>query len=131
MLGVMFSHHWMINWAGGSGGGGAFDPPPHKFCRSVNPNHTRGPIPNTLLLIPPPTVCWRGVLCRNFLGIKMQHWNACLSSLFKDFVSFWSTILTLRQRDAWKKLILQKLVKDASNLASFYGSYMDGIVCVK
>ena len=25
----------------------------------------------------------------------------------------------------------QKLVKDASNLASFYGSHIDGIVCVK
>ena len=25
----------------------------------------------------------------------------------------------------------QKLVKDASNIASFYGSHIDGIVCVK
>ena len=30
---------------------------------------------------PPPTVCWNGVLCGHFLGIKMQHWNKCLSSL--------------------------------------------------
>ena len=33
--------------------------------------------------------------------------------------------------DAWKKLNYQKLVKDASNLASFYGSHIDGMVCVK
>ena len=33
--------------------------------------------------------------------------------------------------DAWKKLNYQKLVKDASNLASFYGSHIDEIVCVK
>jgi hypothetical protein len=25
----------------------------------------------------------------------------------------------------------QKLVKDASNLASFYGSHIDGVVCLK
>ena len=52
MLGVMFSHHWMINWAGGSGGAFA-PPPPINFGRSVNPNPTRGPIPTTLLLVPP------------------------------------------------------------------------------
>ena len=33
--------------------------------------------------------------------------------------------------DVWKKLNYQKLVKDASNLASFYGSHIDEIVCVK
>ena len=38
----------------------------------------------------PPTVCWNGVLRGRFLGIKMQHWNKCLSSLLQDFVSFWS-----------------------------------------
>ena len=27
------------------------------------------------------TVCWNGVLGRHFLGIKMEHWNKCLSSL--------------------------------------------------
>ena len=30
-----------------------------------------------------------------------------------------------------KKLNYQKLVKDASNIASFYGSHIDGIVCMK
>ena len=30
-----------------------------------------------------------------------------------------------------KRLNYQKLVRDASNLASFYCSYIDGIVCVK
>ena len=30
-----------------------------------------------------------------------------------------------------KKAKLPKLVKDASNLASFYGSHIDGVVCVK
>ena len=33
--------------------------------------------------------------------------------------------------DAWKKLNYQKLVKDASNLASVYGSDVVGLVCVK
>ena len=27
------------------------------------------------------TVCWNGFLWGHFLGIKMQHWNKCLSSL--------------------------------------------------
>ena len=35
--------------------------------------------------------------------------------------------------DAWKKLKVPKfnLVKDASNIAIFYGSHIDGIVCVE
>ena len=32
--------------------------------------------------------------------------------------------------DAWKKLKLQT-VKNTSNLASFYDSHIDGIICVK
>ena len=28
----------------------------------------------------PPTVCWNRVLRGHFLGIKMHHWNKCLSS---------------------------------------------------
>ena len=51
----------------------------------------------------PPTVCWNGVLRGHFLGIKMHHWNNSQSSLLEDFVSFWSTLWTLCQRDAWKK----------------------------
>ena len=31
------------------------------------------------------------VLCGHYLGIKMQHWNKCLSLLLYDFVNFWST----------------------------------------
>ena len=27
------------------------------------------------------TVCWNGVLRGHFLGIRMQHWKKCLSSL--------------------------------------------------
>ena len=39
---------------------------------------------------------------------------------------------TLRQKDAWKKIKLQKVgIKNASDLASFYGSHMNGIVFVK
>ena len=41
---------------------------------------------------------------------------------------FFSVSAKSLQRDAWKN---QKLVKDASNLASFYGSHIDVIVCVK
>ena len=77
------------------------------------------------------SVCWNGVLRRHFLGIEMQHWNKCLKSLFKDFVSFWSTLSTPSQRDAWKKLKIPKVGKGCSNLASFYGSHIDGIVYVK
>ena len=42
------------------------------------------------------------------------------------------TLLTPSQRDAWKKLKLLKVgIKDASILAPFHGSHIDGIVCVK
>ena len=43
---------------------------------------------------PLPTVCWNGVLCGHFLGIKTQHWNKCLRSLLSDFVGFWITLST-------------------------------------
>ena len=65
---------------------------------------------------PPPTVCWNRVLHGHFLGIKMQHWNKCLSSVF---VSFWSTLLTPSQRDAWKKLKLPKVGKTCLELSFF------------
>ena len=61
----------------------------------------------------------------------MQHGNKYLSLFLKDFVSFLSTLSTPSQMDAWKKLKLPKLVKDASNLASFYSSHIDGIICVE
>ena len=32
-------------------------------------------------LSPLPPVCWNGVLSGHFLGIKMPHWNICLSSV--------------------------------------------------
>ena len=72
------------------------------------------------------TVCWNGVLHWHFLGIKMQHWNKC-SLLFYKFLKY---LINPSQMDAWKKLKLPKVVKGASNLASFYRSHIDGIVCV-
>ena len=33
--------------------------------------------------------------------------------------------------DAWNKLKLPQVAKDAKTLASFHGSHIDGIVCVK
>ena len=69
------------------------------------------------------TGCWNDVLRGHFMGIKMQHWNKCLTSLLQDFVSFWSTLSTPSQIDAWKKL--------KSHLASFHGSRIHGIICVK
>ena len=65
------------------------------------------------------TLCWNGVLGGHFLGIKMQYWNKCLSSLLQDFVSFWSTLSTLSQRDAWKKLKLPKIGKECHKLSFF------------
>ena len=47
----------------------------------------------------------------------------CLSSLLLDFVAFWSQPqVKMMPR---KTLNYQKLVKDASNLDSFYGSHND------
>ena len=65
------------------------------------------------------SVWWNGVLCRHFLGIKTQHWNACLSSLFKDFISFWGTLSTPTQREAWKMLKLPKIDKGCLKLSFF------------
>ena len=65
------------------------------------------------------TVCWNGVLRGHLLGIKMQHWNKYLSSLLYDFVSFWSTLSTPSQRDAWKKLKLPKVGKGRLKLSFF------------
>ena len=61
----------------------------------------------------------------------MQHGNKYLSLFLKDFVSFLSNLSTPSQMDAWKKLKLPKLVKDASNLASFYSLDIDGMVCMR
>ena len=72
------------------------------------------------------TVCWNGVLRGRFLGIKMQYWNTCLSSILYDFASFWITYLNNPE----SKRCLEK-AKNYQNLASFDGSYIDGIICVK
>ena len=34
------------------------------------------------------TVRWNGVLRKHFLGIKMQHWNKCLSSFLQVLLVF-------------------------------------------
>ena len=65
------------------------------------------------------TVCWNGVLCGHFLGIKIQHWNKCLSSTLYHFLSFRSVFSTLSQRDAWKKLKPPKVGKRCIKLSFF------------
>ena len=68
------------------------------------------------------TVCWNGVLHGHFLGIKMQHWNECLST-YKI-----SQVFEVPYRPQVK---YRKFVNDTSNLTSFYSSHSDAIICVK
>ena len=64
------------------------------------------------------------------LGMKMLQWNKRLSSLLQDFVSFWSTLSTPSERDAWKELKLPKFGKQCLKL-SFFLWFFDGIIFVK
>ena len=58
----------------------------------------------------PPIICWNGGLQGHFLGIKMQHWNKWLSSLYMILLVF-GTLSTPSKKDAWKKLQLPKVGK--------------------
>ena len=52
------------------------------------------------------TVCWNRVLRGHFLGIKMQHWNKCLTSPFIRFLLVFEVPYRPRVRHpAWKTWI--------------------------